>query len=166
MKNTQKLLTWILVVVLIVATLVLVACVDKPQTIELDNLTLPKLNDDQAVIIVRNRNDTYTLHVVTVGAKGTDATTVEGALNYLAELGKLSYTANGTMLDNIANLNPNSDAHEYVSLYTSVTGDWGQGASDTAYKIGDDIYVGYSQYGFKQMKFVAGAIIYFEIATW
>lgn len=165
MKNTRKLLTWILVAVLVVLTIALVACVDKPKTIELDDLDLPELKDDQGAIIIKNRNNTYTVHVVTVGAKGTDATTVEGVLDYLVDQGKLSYTKDGTMLTDLANLNPDSGAHEYISLYTSVQSDWGTGAGDNAYKIGD-VSVSYANYGFTQMKFEAGAVIYFEIATW
>ena len=165
MKHTKKLLTWILVAVLVVTTVALVACVDKPKTITLDDLQLPEMDSDQSAIIIKNRNDTYTVHIVTVGGKGTDATTVEGVLDYLADLGMLQYSANGTMLSDVGNLNPDSDAREYVALYTSVQSDWGQGASATAYKIGD-VSVGYSGCGFKEMKFEAGALIYFELQTW
>ena len=163
MKNTQRLLTWILVAVLAVATFALVACDDKPETVVLDNLELPQLDDDQAAIIIANRNDTYTVHVVTLGSKGTDATTVEGVLNYLKKLNLLDYAATDGWMDDIAGLNPDR-SHEYVALYTSVTSDWDRSAYANSYQIGE-VTVTYSAYGISQMKFQAGALIYFQIET-
>ena len=170
MKNTKRLLTWILVAVLVVSTVALAACVDKPKTVVLSKLSLPEMDDDQMVIIIKNRDGTFTAHIVTLGGSGTDATTVEGVISYLVGLDKLTVDwtdseETGKWLNDIGGLKPNADAHEYVSVYTSVQKDWGVGASSTAYKI-DDITVGYSQYGVSGMSVQAGAVIYFELQTW
>ena len=169
MKNTRKLLTWILVAVLIVTTVALVACVDKPQPVALSDLELPTLKDNQMAVIIKNRNDTYTAHVVTLGSKGCDATTVEGVISYLVERNLLTVdwtdSETGKWLNDIGGLEPNAGAHEYVSVYTSVQKDQGAGASATAYSIGS-ITVGYSQYGVSGMSVEAGAVIYFELQTW
>ena len=169
MKNTKRLLTWILVAVLVVSTVALVACVDKPQTVELTELTLPEMKDNQMAVIIKNRNNTYTAHIVTLGGSGTDATSVEGVISYLVQQDMLTVdwtdSDTGKWLNDIGGLQPNADAHEYVAVYTSVEKDQGVGASATAYLIGD-VTVGYSQYGVSGMSVENGAIIYFEIQTW
>lgn len=170
MKHSKILLTWISVAVLVVSALVLVACDDKPQTVELTDLTLPEMRDDQMALIIKNRNDTYTAHIVTLGEGGTNATTVEGAISYLVELNMLTVDwtdgiDTGKWLNDIGNLQPDADAHEYVAVYTSVESDWGVGASTTSYSIGD-VTVAYANYGVSQMSVEAGAVIYFELQTW
>ena len=170
MKNTKRLLTWILVAMLVVSAVALVACVAKPQIVELTELTLPEMDDDQMVIIVKNRNDTYTAHVVTLGGKGTDATTVEGVISYLVQLNMLTVDwtdggETGKWLNDIGGLAPDANAHEYVAIYTSVTGDWSAGAGDYGYVI-DGVTVAYSGYGVSSMSVEAGAVIYFELQTW
>ena len=170
MKTPKRLLTWILAVVLVVVTLAFVACVDKPQTITLDSLTLPEMGDNQMTLIIKNRDDTYTAHVVTLGKGGTDATTVEDVIAYLAQLDLLSVDwtdsgETGKWLNDIGGLEPDATAHEYVAVYTSVKSDWSAMAGATSYLIGD-VTVDYSQYGVSAMSVEAGAVIYFEIQTW
>ena len=170
MKTQKRLLTWILVAVLVVATLVLVACVDKPQKIALDDLKLPEMDDDQMALIIKNRDDTYTAYVVTLGRRGTDATTVEEVISYLVEQGQLTVDwtdggETGKWLNDLGGLEPDSAAHEYVAIYTSVESDWSAGAGEIGYQI-DEITVAYSGYGVSGMRVQAGAVIYFELQTW
>lgn len=168
-QHTKRLLTLALVVALVVASLALVACDDKPQAGALDGLTLPPMDDNQMALIIRNRDNTYTTHVVTLGVDGTDATTVEGVVSYLVGQGKLTVDwtdgGSGKWLNGIGGLMPDAGAHEYVAVYTSVEHDWSGMASATSYKIGG-ITVDYSQYGVSGMTARAGAVIYFELQTW
>lgn len=165
MKNPKRLLTWILVAILVVSAITLTACVDKPEPQQLTELTLPELKDNQMAVIIKNGDNDYTSYVVTLGNGGTEATTADGVLNYLAQLDILAVDMSDGWLSDIGNLNPDANAHEYVAIYTSVQSDWSEGAGATAYTVGN-VKIAYSGYGISQMKVETGALLYFEIQTW
>ncbi|MCH5157261.1 MAG: hypothetical protein J1G02_05235 [Clostridiales bacterium] len=168
MKNTQRLLTWILVAVMIVvSTVALVACVDKPEPTELTELTLPKLKDNQMAVIIKNGDNDYTSYVVTLGKAGTDATTGEGVIDYLcAEVGLEVIWEDSTYGKYLTAIGGAKvvKANEYVMIMTSVEKDKGNWAGVDTYVV-DGVSIVYSQVGISEMSVEAGAIIYFEIAT-
>ena len=167
MKNTKRLLTWILVAVMIVLTVALVACVDKPQPVELTELTLPKLKDNQMAVIIKNGDNDYTSYVVTLGKGGTDATTAEEVIQYLHDEAGLEVTweegAYGKFLTAIGGAKV-VQANEYVMVMTSVEKDKGNWAGVDTYIV-DGVSIVYSQVGVTEMSVESGAVIYFEIAT-
>lgn len=168
MKNTKKLLTWILAVVFVIACFALVACDDKPQAIQLTELSMPTLKADQMAVIVKNGDKDYTSYVVTLGEKGVEATTAEDVLNYLVEQFDLKIewqdSQYGKFITSIGGAKPTAD-NEYVTVLTSVEKDKGNYAGVTTYEVGDVTIVS-AQVGVTEMTVEAGAIIYFEIANY
>ena len=166
MKNTKRLLTWILVAVLIVTTVVLVACVDKPQPVALTDLELPILKDNQMAVIIKNGENDYTSYTVTLGKGGTDATTAEGVLQYLHEQSGLyldwQQSSYGKYLNGIGGAKPASSS-EWVTVLTS-----DKEFQDTAsaysikYTVGDVTLVS-ATVGVTDLTVKAGTIIYFEV---
>ena len=167
MKNTKKLLTWILVAVLVVLTVVLVACVDKPQPVELTDLKLPELKNNQMAVIIKNGENNYTSYTVTLGKGGTDATTAEGVIQYLHDEVGLQLTwvdgDYGKFLTAIGGAKV-VKLNEYVMVMTSVEKDKGNWAGVDTYVV-DGVTIVSSQVGVTEMTVEPGAIIYFEIAT-
>lgn len=167
MKKTQRLLTWILVAVLVVLSVALVACVDKPTPKQLTELSLPKLKDNQMAVIIKNGDNDYTSYVVTLGEDATDATTAEGVIQYLHDEAGLyldwQESAYGKYLNGIGGARV-VQANEYVMVMTSVENDKGNWAGVDTYVV-DGVSIVYSQVGVSEMTVEAGAIIYFEIAT-
>lgn len=167
MKNTKRLLTWILVAVLIVSTVVLVACVDKPEPVQLTDLKLPELKDNQMAVIIKNGEGNYTSYTVTLGKGGTDATTGEGVIQYLHEVAGLELTWTdgeyGKFLTAIGGAKVVA-ANEYIMVMTTVEKDKGNWAGVET-RVVDGVSIVYSQVGVSEMTVEAGAIIYFEIAT-
>ena len=108
MKNTTKLLTWILMVVLVVCATGLVACVEKPTEKALDKLELPTLKQGQVAVIIKNGESDYTRYTVTLSE---DMTSVEDVLAYLKENGMyLDWTDSdyGKMLNSIGKAVPDA----------------------------------------------------------
>ena len=167
MRNTKRLLTWILVAVLIVTTVALVACVDKPEPVQLTDLKLPKLKNNQMAVIVKNGESNYTSYTVTLGDGGTDATTAEGVIQYLHDEAGLEVTWSdseyGKFLTAIGGAKVVA-ANEYIMVMTTVEKDKGNWAGVET-RVVDGVSIVYSQYGVSEMTVEAGAIIYFEIAT-
>lgn len=164
---TKKLFVCVLAVVLALSAVVFVGCVDKPQVQEVTELTLPTMADDQMAVIVKNGKGDYTNVVVTLGEKGVNAKNVEEVLDYLNKEGILSVTwqdsSYGKFLNGIGNAKPQAE-NEFVSVLTSVEKDKGNFADVTRYSVGGIELVS-SQFGVSQMTVEAGAVIYFEIAT-
>ena len=167
MKHTKRLLTWILAVVLVVASFALVACVDKPDAEQLD-VTLPVLADNQMVVVVKNADDGFDVYTVTLGENGTAATTAEGVLNYLQQQGRLSVEwvngEYGKYINSIGGAVPTA-ANEYIEVFTSVTADMGTWAGVSSYAIGD-ILISSAAVGVTELGVCAGAIIYFQVSTY
>ena len=167
MKHTKRLLTWILAVVLVVLTLALVACVDKPEAVHLTDLKLPQMGDNQMAVIIKNGGNDYTSYVVTLGKGGTNATTAEGVIQYLHDQSGLELTWSngeyGKFLTVIGGAKVVA-ANEYVMVMTSVQKDKGNWAGVQTYVV-DGVSIVYSQVGVSEMTVEAGAVIYFEIAT-
>ena len=167
MKNTKRLLTWILVAVVIVSTVALVACVKKPEPVQLTELKLPELQDNQMAVIIKNGDGDYTSYVVTLGKGGCNATTGEGVLEYLSEVSGLyldwQESTYGKFLNGIVGAKVVA-ANEYVMVMTSVEKDKGNWAGVDTYIV-DGVAIVYSQVGVTEMTVEPGAIIYFEIAT-
>ncbi len=162
MKNTKRLLTWILVVVLALsATLCLTACIDKPEVIELNKLEVPKMEKNQMVVVIKNGENDYTDIVVTLDK---DITNGDQLINYLVEHKTLSVkwqdSKYGKYLTEIGSIKPDSSKKEYVSIYTRVTADNGE-ATQPVYTV-DGVNLYYSAKGISEMTVEEGAVIYFE----
>ena len=169
MKNTKRLLTWILVAVLVVSAIALVACVDKPAPKQLAELTLPELKDNQMAVIIKNGDKDYTSYVVTLGNGGTDATTVEGVITYLNDLGVLAVdwedSSFGKYIHGIGNIAEDASKSAYVIAYTSIAKDKGTYAGVTTYEVGN-LTIVEAGVGVSEMSVEAGAVIYFEIVSY
>lgn len=169
MKHTRKLLTWILAVALIVLTCSLVACVEKPKTQELTELTLPTLAPDEMAVIVKNGEKDYTNVVVTLGINGVQAKTAEDVLAYLAKekILQIDWTDSqyGKMLNSIGNCKPNASKNEYVSVFTSVSADKGVWAGVKTYTV-SSVEIAMAAVGVSSMTVEPGAVIYFEVDSY
>ena len=167
MKHTKRLLTWILAVVLVVASFALVACVDKPDAEQLD-VTLPVLADNQMVVVVKYADDGFDVYAVTLSELGSDTTTAEDVLNYLQEQGRLTIEwvdgSFGKFINSIGGAKP-KEANEYVEVFTSVTADMGTWAGVNTYAIGN-VLISSAAVGVTEMSVEAGAIIYFQVSTY
>lgn len=162
MKKT-RLLTWILAVVLIVASIALVACVDKPQVTQLA-VTLPQLKDDQMAVVIKNGDDDYTCYAVTLTDElKTGEDVVDYLQNELALEVDWQESTYGKYVNGIGGAKVR-ETNEYVAIFTSVTSDKSTGADVLSYQIGD-VIVSYAGVGISDMKTEYGAIFYFEIQT-
>lgn len=162
MKKT-RLLTWILAVVLIVASITLVACVDKPQVTQLA-VTLPQLKDDQMAVVIKNGDDDYTCYAVTLTDElKTGEDVVDYLQNELALEVDWQESTYGKYVNGIGGAKVR-ETNEYVAIFTSVTSDKSTGADVLSYQIGD-VIVSYAGVGISDMKTEYGAIFYFEIQT-
>lgn len=162
--KAKKLLTWILAVLLVVMSVCLVACVDKPDAQKLD-VTLPNL-DDKVAVIFNKGNDEYVVYTVDYAA---DLKTGVDVIQKLADDGEItvdwSDSSYGKFINAIGPLQPDASKNEYVTVLTSVAKDKGNFAGATTYIIGDVTIVS-AQVGISEMSVESGAIIYFEIATY
>lgn len=169
MKNTKRLLTWILVAVLVVSAIALVACVEKPEPTQLTELTLPQLKDNQMAVIIKNGNDDYTSYVVTLGDRGIQATTAEDVLNYLQQQVDLFVDWQdgvfGKFLNAVGSITPDANKGEYVAVLTSNPDFYGSWAGVDRYIVGDVTLVS-SEVGVTDLQVTAGDVIYFELATY
>ena len=164
MKNTKKLLTWILMVVLVVCAVGLVACVEKPTEKNLDQLELPTLKQGQVAVIIKNGEKDYTSYTVTLSE---EMTSVEDVLAYLKENGMhLDWTDSdyGKMLNSIGKAVPDSSKNEFVAFFTTVESDKGNWAGVPTYVV-DGTQIVSAQVGVSDAKVQSGAIFYFEIST-
>lgn len=168
MKN-KRLLTWILAVLMAIAAVCFAACDDKPLPTELTELVLPTMAQNQMAVILKNGEKDYTSYVVTLGAGGTDATTVEGVIDYLCKQQVLTVdwtdSQYGKMINSIGKLVPQSGTNQFVTVLTSVTKDKGNWAGVTVYNVGD-VEIVSSAVGVSSMTAEAGAVVYFEIQTY
>ena len=164
MKNTTKLLTWILMVVLVVCATGLVACVEKPTEKALDKLELPTLKQGQVAVIIKNGESDYTRYTVTLSE---DMTSVADVLAYLNANGMhLDWTDSdyGKMLNSIGKAVPDATKNEFVAFFTTVESDKGNWAGVPTYNV-DGTQIVSAQVGVSDAKVQSGAIFYFEIST-
>ena len=168
MKNTKKLLTWILAVVLVCLALGLVACVEKPTPQQLTELTAPNLREGQVAVIIKNGDKDFTSYVVTLTEQ---MSTVEHVLQYLKDNGMpLDWTHSdyGKMLNGIGQLVPDASKNEFVAFFTSVASDKGNWAGVPTYELAGSspIQIVSAQVGVSSASLQSGAIFYFEISTY
>ena len=166
MKNTTRLLTWILVAVLIVTTVSLVACVDKPDPVQLTDLALPELKDNQMAVIIKNGDNDYTSYTVTLGKGGVDANTCQDVIEYLhKETGLYLDWQDGSwgkFLNGIGGAKPKSNG-EWVTVLTN---DADFQDNESAYKITyivNDVTLVSAKVGVTDLTVKAGTIVYFEV---
>lgn len=165
MKNTKKLLTWILMVVLVLSVLCLASCVDKPTPQDLTELKLPKLKDGQVTVIIKNAPNDYTSYVVTLTE---EMTSVEDLLAYLNNNGMpLDWTDSqyGKLLNSIGKTIPDATKNEFVAFFTSVESDKGNWAGVPTYVV-EGVQIVSANFGVSDAKVESGAIFYFEISTY
>ena len=165
MKKQKILLTWILAVVLVVATLALVACDDKPQTERLD--VTVQLEYNQMAVVVRC-GDQFDVIPVTLGEGYADVTTAEGVLNYLQQSGALEIvwidSDFGKYINSIGGAVPQA-MNEYVEVFTSVRTEMGTWAGVTTYLIGD-VTICSAAVGVSELTVAPGVILYFQVSTY
>lgn len=166
MKHTKRLPTWILAVLLIAASVALVACVDKPAAKQLTELTLPDLKDNQAAVIIKNGENDYTSYTVTLNE---DIKTGEDVLQYLVDAQTLTVdwtdSEYGKYINALGKLCPDQTKNEYINVLTSVDKDKGNWAGVKTYTVGDVTLVA-AQVGISEMTVESGAFIYFEIDSY
>ena len=165
MKNTKKLLTWILTVALVFAVLCLAGCVDKPTPKDLTQLKLPTLKDNQVAVIIKNGEKDYTSYVVTLTE---EMDKVEDVLAYLKDNGMpLDWTDSdyGKMINSIGKTIPDPSKNEFVSFFTTVESDKGNWAGVQSYNV-DGVQLVASNFGVTDANVQSGAIFYFEISTY
>ena len=166
MKNVKRLSAWILALVLCVSVLVLVACVDNPEAQELA-VTLPKLEENQMVIVIKNSDKDFTTIPVTLGSNGVDAKTVADVLEYLNEEGTLitewTESTYGKFITRLGSIQP-ATSSEWVAVFTSNASEQDTSAYATTYKIGD-VTITTSIVGVSELSVFAGCIIYFELGS-
>ncbi len=164
MKRT-KLLTWILAVVLALTAICFVACDDKPVSVELEGLKLPKLKDNEVAVVIKNGEKDFDVLTMTLNGEKTG----EEVVAKLVADGKLTVdwtdSSYGKWLNGIGSLKPDASKKEFVSVMTSVEKDYGTGAGVSTYTIGD-VKLVTSAVGISQMTVESGAVIYFEIQTY
>lgn len=161
----KRLLTWILAVVLLIASIALVACVDKPQP-EQQQIPLPQLDENQMSVIIKYGENEYTSYTVTLT---DDMQTGEDVLNYLADKADLQIdwqdSEYGKFINGIGGAKPSAGTSEFVNVMTSVQKDKGTWAGVKTYNVGD-VTLAASAVGVSEMSVEAGAVIYFEIDTY
>ena len=165
MKNTTKLLTWILMVVLVFLVLGLSACVEKPTPQNLTDLQLPKLRGKQVAVIIKNGANDYTAYAVTLT---DEMTTVEHVLQHLKDNGMhLDWTSSdyGKMINSVGNLAPDPSKNEFVAFFTSVQSDKGTWAGVPTYYVGG-VEIVSAQVGVSDAIVRSGSVFYFEISTY
>ena len=169
MKHTKRLLTWILVAVLIVTTVALVACVDKPRPMQLTDLTLPELKSNQMAVIIKNGENDYTSYVVTLGKGGADAKTAEDVVTYLQDKSGLKVdwedSEYGKYITGIGSISQDTANSAYVIVFTSVVKDQGTYAGVPT-RLAGDVALVESGVGISSMTVEAGAVIYFELVSY
>ena len=168
MKRICRILICIL---LVVATFALVSCDDKPQAKQLSDLTLPRLKDNQAAVIIKNGDNDYVSYTVNLDKVGEGDVTAEDVIQYLHDEADLYLDwQNGTFgkfLNAIGGVvpNPNAANYEYVEVFTSNTAYQGTWAGVDKYEVGDVTLVA-ANYGVSELIVAAGDVIYFELATY
>ena len=165
MKRFNKLLICLLLVFAVLFTLA--SCDDKPQPVQLTDLTLPELDGNQMAVIIKNGDNDYTSYVVTLGKGGVEATTCEQVLEYLKTKSKLVLTwedgAFGKFIKAIGGITVDP-TNQYVEIFTSNTqfqGDWAGVETRVA---GDTTLVSASK-GVTELGVAAGDVVYFERAS-
>ncbi len=163
-----KIFAIILAMVLAVFAVAACACGDKPQSQEL-NVTLPALNDNQMVVVIRNGENDFKSIAVTLGDGGVDAKNMEDVLAYLVEMGKItldwSDSQYGKELHSIDKIQPDASKNEFVTYLTSVEVDFGTWADVVTYTI-KDVKLVSSGKGLSTMTVQPGAVVLFELATY
>ena len=164
--KTKRIASLILTVALIAVSTALVACVDKPAAKQLTELTLPELKTNQMAVIIKNGGNDYTSYTVTLSA---DIKTGEDVIQYLIEEASLSVdwtdSEHGKYINSLGSLKPDVSKKEYINVLTSVAKDKGVWAGVKSYTVGK-VTLTESQVGISDMTAEAGAIIYFEIASY
>ena len=165
MKSLKKILIFILLVVAIFA---LASCDDKPQAKQLTDLTLPKLNDNQAAVIIKNGDSDYVSYTVNLTKVSEGDVTVEDVLAYLKDEAGLTLdwtdSTYGKYINAIGGLTPNASNNEYIEVFTSNSAFQGTWAGVAEIKA-DGTTLKSASVGVSELVVAAGDVIYFEIAT-
>lgn len=163
MKNAKRLSAWILAVALVVSLLAFTACVDKPRSQELTELTLPAMNDNQLAVIIKNGDKDYTSIVLPLGENKT----AEDVLTYLKTEGTITLEWNdssyGKFITKIGKIAPASTS-EWVGVYTSDKAQQDTGAFAKTYTVGETTLTT-SIVGVSSLKVAAGHVLYFELCS-
>ncbi len=166
MKRTNKLLTWILAVTLLLCSLAFVGCVENPtKPQQLTQLILPTLKQDQVAVIIKNSESDYVNYVVTLSE---DMLTVEDVLQHLKDNGLVidwDDSQYGKKLNAIGKILPDAGKNQFIAFFTSVESDKGNWAGVFTYTIGD-VQVVSAQVGVSDAKVESGAVYYFEMSTY
>ena len=149
----KKILSLILVVVMLFC---LVSC-----------FTTTVAEQGDVTFVIENRDgsyDVYKMYLEDVENRDKGALGVIESLNS-RENNPLPVDMAGTWMNSIGSLLPDSEKHEYISIYTSLERDFGTGdfAATIEYE-GQTLTT--SGFGIESMSVEAGTVILFRIETW
>ena len=165
-KFAKKLLVFLAVVAIALVATTFVACVDKPQSGWLAGLELPTLAANEMAVIVKNGDKDYDSYVVTLGADGTNAQTVEDVINYLHDERGLYVdwqdSGYGKFLNAIGGAVPQSG--QWITVLTSDTRYQDvASAYSVTYEV-DGVTLVSANVGVSGMQVNSGVVVYFEVA--
>ena len=164
MKRIKRLLILIL---LVVSIFVLVSCDDKPQAVQLTDLTLPKLGRNEMAVIIKNGDNDYTSYTVSLGKVGSGELTCEQVLVYLNENADLALgwadSGFGKFVNSIGGIN-SDPSHEYVQVFTSNSNFQGTWAGVETRQAGE-VTLASSSVGVTELGVAAGDVVYFELGS-
>lgn len=153
MKKYAKILVAILLISLLATALF--ACIN-PDNDTSGKMTLVILNGDDAT--------EFTVDLAKIPPEDSSKGLI-AILDYLQNDGQLTYTAEGTMLTQVGDLQGSKSNRTYIAIYTSVSKDISVGAWATVvtYK---GITCTSSDYGASEMTILADCVIVLTTATW
>lgn len=158
----KRLLTWILAAVMVLLALSICACGDKPQVQTLENLKLPKLENNEMVIVEKVGDEEYKYFTIPLVGDLSEKSSLLDVLEYVRdEFGVTLDVAYG-FINKFDKLPHEGVANEYVYLYTSVAADFDTSAYVEEFDC-DGVTVKTSAVGAADMHVKVGCVIY--IAT-
>ncbi len=156
--------TWVLIV-LVVFCCLLASCVQPPQPVELDKLTIPQLEQNQMAVIIKIDDNNYKNIVVSV----VDNNTAEDVLTYLQQENVLEMEfiddQYGKYLTKLDVLQQDATAGKYLSVYTSDKDNHSVWAGATTYTVGD-VTLAPASVGITELPVGSGTVLLFELITY
>lgn len=123
--------------------------------------------EGDVTFVIENRDgtyDVYKIYLEDVENKDKGALGVIESLNS-RENNPLPVDMEGTWLNSIGTLNPSTEEHEYIAIYTSLEKDFGVGESSTT-KEYEGITLTTAGVGISDLSVEKDTVILFRIETW
>lgn len=162
----KRLLTWILAVVMIAVSVCCVACTEKPSVTTLENLELPKLSQNEMVVVEKVGDKEYKYFVIPLNGTEeeglSEKSTLLDVLEFIQKEFDVTLELSYGFINKFDQLPSPGATNEYVYLYTSVEKDFDTSAWATTFDC-DGTKVCTSAVGCAEMSVQKGCVIY--IAT-